>query len=48
MVKKRERKTEIKLFDDVDAKKVVVKNSKLYVNREEGFIGTSIKKRRVC
>ena len=42
--KDKKRKTEIRVFDDVDAKKVVIKNSKLYVNREEGFIGTSIKK----
>ena len=42
--KNKKRKTEIRIFDDVDAKKVVVKNSKLYVNREEGFIGTSIRK----
>ena len=40
----RERKTEIKLFDDVDATKVVIRNTKLYVNREEGFIGTSLRK----
>ena len=42
--KEKKRKTEIKIFADVDAKKVVVKNCKLYVNREEGFIGTSIKR----
>ena len=42
--KDKKRKTEIRIFADVDAKKVVVKNSKLYVNREEGFIGTSIRK----
>ena len=42
--KSRKRKTEIRVFDDVDAKKVVVKNSKPYVNREEGFIGTSIRR----
>ena len=42
--KSRKRKTEIRVFDDVDAKKVVVKNSKLYVNKEEGFIGTSIRR----
>ena len=42
--KGKERKTEIRIFDDVDVKKVVVKNSKLYVNRDEGFIGTSLKK----
>ncbi len=42
--KDKNRKTEIRIFADVDAKKVVVKNSKLYVNREEGFIGTSIRR----
>ena len=40
----RQRKTEIRIFDDVDIKKVVVKNSKLYVNREDGFIGTSLRR----
>ena len=40
----KERKTEIKIFDDVDATKVVIRNTKLYVNREEGFIGTSLKR----
>ncbi|MDA0985162.1 MAG: DNA gyrase/topoisomerase IV subunit A, partial [Bacteroidetes bacterium] len=40
----KDRKSEIRLFDDVDAKKVVVRNQKLFVNREEGFIGTSLKK----
>ncbi len=40
----KERKTEIRIFDDVDAKKVVVRNQKLYVNREEGFIGTGMRK----
>ena len=40
----RARKTEIKLFDDVDATKVVIRNTKLYINREEGFIGTSLRK----
>ncbi len=40
----RERKTEIKLFDDIEASKVVIRNTKLYVNRKEGFIGTSLKK----
>ncbi len=42
--KGRERKTEIRLFDDVDATKVVIRNTKLYVNRAEGFVGTSLKK----
>jgi len=42
--KGRERQTEIRAFDDVDATKVVIRNTKLYVNRQEGFIGTSLKK----
>lgn len=40
----RERKTEIRPFDDIEAAKVVIRNTKLYVNREEGFIGTSLRK----
>ena len=40
----RERKTEIRTFGDVDATKVIIRNTKLYVNREEGFIGTSLRK----
>ncbi len=42
--KGRERKTEIMVFDNIEAKQVAVTNAKLYVNREEGFIGTGIKK----
>ena len=42
--KGKERKTEIRIFDTIDATKVAVANEKLYVNREEGFIGTSLKK----
>ena len=42
--KDKDRMSEIRTFDDVDAAKVVVRNLKLYVNREEGFIGTSLKK----
>ncbi|WBX70158.1 DNA gyrase/topoisomerase IV subunit A [Tenacibaculum retecalamus] len=42
--KGRERKTEIRIFDDIVATKVVMRNTKLYVNREEGFVGTSLKK----
>ncbi|MDG2372279.1 MAG: DNA gyrase/topoisomerase IV subunit A [Flavobacteriaceae bacterium] len=42
--KDKKRKTEITTFDDVDAKKVVVRNQKLYVNKEEGFIGTGLRK----
>tara|TARA_B100001057_G_C22871225_1_gene958976 strand:- start:3603 stop:6290 length:2688 start_codon:yes stop_codon:yes gene_type:complete len=40
----KERKTELRAFEDVDATKVVIRNTKLYVNREEGFIGTSLKR----
>ena len=42
--KGKERKTEIKIFDDVDATKVVIRNTKLYVNREEGFVGTAMRR----
>jgi topoisomerase-4 subunit A len=40
----RERKTEIKLFDTIQAKQVAIANTKLYVNREDGFIGTGLRK----
>ena len=40
----RERKTELRTFDRVDAAKVAVSNAKLYVNREEGFVGTGLKR----
>ena len=42
--KGRERQTEIRVFDDVDATKVVIRNTKLYVNKDEGFIGTSLRR----
>ncbi|WP_445747350.1 DNA gyrase/topoisomerase IV subunit A [Polaribacter sp.] len=42
--KGRERKTEIRIFDDIEATKVAMNNAKLYVNRAEGFVGTSLKK----
>jgi topoisomerase-4 subunit A len=42
--KGRERKTEIKLFEAIQAKQVAIANVKLYVNRAEGFIGTGLKK----
>lgn len=42
--KGKERKTEIRVFDDIQATKVVLRNTKLYVNREEGFVGTSLKR----
>lgn len=42
--KGRERQTELRVFDNVEATKVVLRNTKLFVNREEGFVGTSLKK----
>lgn len=42
--KGRERKTEIKQFEVIEAKQVAIANTRLYVNREEGFIGTGLKK----
>ncbi|MDZ7845905.1 MAG: DNA gyrase/topoisomerase IV subunit A [Owenweeksia sp.] len=42
--KGRERKTEIRPFEDIDATKVAIANAKLYVNRQEGFIGTGLRK----
>ena len=42
--KGRERKTEIATFDSVEAAKVVIRNQKLYVNREEGFVGYGMKR----
>ena len=38
------RMTEIKNFDTIEAAKVVEANEKLYINRQEGFIGTGLKK----
>lgn len=42
--KGKERRTEIKLFETIQATKVAIANTKLYVNRKEGFIGSSLKK----
>ena len=42
--KGRERKTEIKPFEAIQAKQVAIANTKVYVNRNDGFIGTSLKK----
>lgn len=42
--KGRERLTEIRGFESIEATKVVVANEKLYINREEGFVGTALKK----
>ena len=42
--KGRERKTEIKTFDNIVATSVAVANLKLYVNKKEGFVGTNLKK----
>lgn len=47
--KGRERKTEIRSFDTIEATKVAVANEKLYVDRAEGFAGTGLKKNEyVC
>lgn len=42
--KGKERLTEIKVFDTIEAAKVAIANAKLYANFKEGFIGTSLKK----
>ena len=42
--KGRERKTEIKTFEIIEARQVAIVNTKLYVNRDDGFIGTGLKK----
>ncbi|MEP7107515.1 MAG: DNA gyrase/topoisomerase IV subunit A [Ferruginibacter sp.] len=42
--KGRERKTEVRLFDIIQAKSVAIANIKLYANFEDGFIGTGLKK----
>ncbi len=42
--KGRERRTEIKPFDVIQARHVAIANARIYVNRAEGFIGTSLKK----
>lgn len=42
--KGKERKTEIRAFDTIDATKVAIANTRFYVDRAEGFIGTSLRK----
>jgi topoisomerase IV subunit A len=42
--KGKERKTEVKVFEVIEAKHVAIANTRLYINREEGFIGTSLRK----
>ncbi len=42
--KGRERRTEIRNFENIIATKVVIANEKLYIDRDEGFMGTSLKK----
>ncbi|MFM9403687.1 DNA gyrase/topoisomerase IV subunit A [Myroides odoratimimus] len=42
--KGKERLTELRSFDTIEATKVVLRNTKLYVNREEGFFGTGLRK----
>jgi len=42
--KERKRKTKIDEFNELDKKTISIKNYKLYVNKAEGFVGTSLKK----
>jgi len=42
--KGKDRKTEIRVFEDIVASKVAMKNAKLYVNRDEGFVGSSLRR----
>jgi topoisomerase-4 subunit A len=42
--KGRERLTELRSFENIEATKVVLRNTKLYVNKEEGFVGTGLKR----
>lgn len=42
--KDKTRRTELRVFDTIDATKVAVANEKFYINREDGFIGTSLKR----
>jgi len=42
--KGKERKTEIRSFENIEASKVVVRNEKLYLDSKEGFVGTGLKK----
>ncbi|MDQ3550855.1 MAG: DNA gyrase/topoisomerase IV subunit A [Bacteroidota bacterium] len=42
--KGKERKTEIKIFEIIEAKHVAIANTRLYINRSEGFIGTGLRK----
>ena len=39
-----QRRTEVKTFENINAKKVVIANKRLYVNRNEGFVGTTLRK----
>ncbi|MHC5201690.1 DNA gyrase/topoisomerase IV subunit A [Myroides sp. LJL119] len=42
--KDKKRQTELRSFDTIEATKVVLRNSKLYVNKEEGFFGTGLRR----
>jgi len=42
--KGKERRTEIKVFEVIEAKHVAIANTRIYINRDEGFVGTSLKK----
>lgn len=44
--KGKERRTEIRSFDNIDATNVVINNAKLYVNKKEGFFGTGASMRK--
>ena len=45
MAKAGKEKRRSKQFEVIEAKHVAIANTKLYMNREEGFIGTGLKKR---
>jgi topoisomerase-4 subunit A len=42
--KGKERRTEVRQFEVIEAKQVSIANAKLYINREEGFLGTGLKR----
>lgn len=42
--KSKERKTEIRTFENIEVTRVAISNAKLYVNRQEGFVGLGLKK----
>ncbi len=44
----KERKTEIKIFENIVATKVAIANTKIYVDKEEGFIGSSLRGKEIA